>query len=425
MDIKQLFAEINLLLLQSDKKENMDKAMQIMLDYFDIDWIYVAFFDEENALVHCIYEMMREKEGKEQTDRPSLSFENMSWTLRSICNGDELIVKNLEENPTDDEADLHLMRSVGMKSFIATPLFFNDEVKGFIGLSSLHNRLGRSQEEFKDLPRIAHIFSIVLERYQQRIDQERKEKELAEAKESNRLKSAFISNISHEIRTPLNAIVGFSSIIAETENMEERLYFQSIVDKNNDMLLQIIADMMDFSKIESGELNYEYTEVNLKQICLEIFQQFLNQTEPGVSFLFHAEQHPDLLLLTDENRVKQVISHFVKNACKFTSTGSIVLSYRVIDNKVRVSVSDTGIGIAPEHHKDIFKHFKKLDSFSQGVGLGLPISKTIVESLDGEIGLNSLSGKGSTFWFSLPLKEKVITPLYIPQEEKRVISKCS
>ncbi|MDH6341603.1 signal transduction histidine kinase [Parabacteroides sp. PFB2-12] len=425
MDIKQLFAEINLLLLQSDKKENMDKAMQIMLDYFDLDWIYVAFFDEENALVHCVYEMMREKEDAGLTSRPSLSFENMSWTMKNISAGNDLLVKNLEDIPTGEESDLHLMRSNGMKSFIATPLFFNDEVKGFIGLSSRRNRLGRTQEEFKDLPRIAHIFSIVLERYQQRISLERKEKELMDAQEANRLKSAFISNISHEIRTPLNAIVGFSSIIAETENLEERLYYQGIVDKNNDMLLQIIADMMDLSKMESGELDYEYTEVNLKQICLDIFRQFANQTAPDVSFLFHMEQHPDLILLTDENRVKQVIAHFVKNACKFTSAGSIVLSYRIVDNKVRVSVSDTGIGIAPEHHKDIFKHFKKLDSFSQGIGLGLSISKSIVESLDGEIGLNSLSGKGSTFWFTLPLKEKVITPLYPPQEEKRVISKCS
>lgn len=425
MEIKQLFSEINLLLIRSDKKENIDKAMQMLLDYYDIDWIYVAFFDAENALVHCVYEMMRKKGDEIDENLIRLSYENIPWTIRTLASGSELILKDLKDIPTDEETDMRLMKSIGMKSFMAAPLFFNEEIKGFIGFSSLRKKHVWTPEEIRDIPHIANLFSVVIERYQQRIQSEKKDKEIRQSQESNRLKSAFIGSISHEIRTPLNAIVGFSSIIAETENLEDRLYYQSIVDKNNDLLLQVIADMMDFSKIESGELDYEFSEVNLKDICSEVYRIYSGMTTQDVSFVFLAERHPDLFVFTDENRVKQVIAHFVKNACKFTTSGSIVLSYRIVDNKVRISVSDTGIGIAPEHHQDIFKHFKKLDSFSQGVGLGLPISKTIVESLKGEIGLNSLPGKGSTFWFTLPVKEQQLSPLHASKDMTETIPKCS
>lgn len=231
----------------------------------------------------------------------------------------------------------------------------------------------------------------------------RNRQELEQLKEAERSKTAFIQNMSHEIRTPLNAIVGFSSVIAETEDPDERKHYLKIVEKNNYLLLQLFSDMIDFSDIEAGTFDYEYSNVNLKDLCVAVSKKLLGRPLENVSFIFQPDRHPDISLYTDEERVKQVIQNLILNACKFTYEGSIVLSYRVVDDRVRISISDTGIGIEPEHQEEIFKRFVKVDDFTQGTGLGLPICKTIVEDLRGQIGLNSLPGRGSTFWFTLPI----------------------
>lgn len=209
--------------------------------------------------------------------------------------------------------------------------------------------------------------------------------------------------MSHEIRTPLNAIVGFSNIMAETDDAEERKKFQDIINKNNDLLLQLISDILDLSKIESGILSFQKANMNLKEICSEITILYTTNSASSIKFIYDANLHPEVFLYTDSQRVIQVLSNLITNAYKFTHTGSITLSYRVEGEKVRISVADTGIGIAPQYHNEIFQRFIKVDNFSQGTGLGLPICKTIIEALGGEIGICSESGKGSTFWFTLPL----------------------
>lgn len=232
--------------------------------------------------------------------------------------------------------------------------------------------------------------------------QREKESELIRVKEADKLKSAFLANMSHEIRTPLNAIVGFSDIVAETPDEKERKEYLEIIHKNNDLLLHLIDDILDFSRIESGTLEYHITETDIKEICGEVYLANSLKMRPDVKLLFDKEL-PSIRLKTDPQRVMQVVSNFVNNAIKFTEKGSITISYKREGNSLRVSVQDTGIGISEENRARIFERFIKVNEFKQGTGLGLTISKTIIGNLNGTIGVDSVKGSGSTFWFTLPL----------------------
>lgn len=231
------------------------------------------------------------------------------------------------------------------------------------------------------------------------------EVELLKARESDRLKSAFLANMSHEIRTPLNAIVGFSSVLAETENAEERNEYLSIINRNNALLLQLIDDLLDFSKIESGKMEYHFAEVDLKEICTEMYYTHSLKMEAGVQLVFNFE-HASVLLHTDRQRVSQILSNLLTNAIKFTHQGTITLSYQQMPKEVLISVRDTGIGIPEKDLDTIFERFVKLDTYKQGTGLGLAICKMLVDRLGGRIGVDSEVGVGSIFWFTLPLEKR-------------------
>ena len=239
-------------------------------------------------------------------------------------------------------------------------------------------------------------------------EQREKELELMKVKEADKLKSAFLANMSHEIRTPLNAIVGFSDLVAETDDPEERQTYLDIIHTNNDLLLNLIGDILDFSKIEAGMLKYNIEEANIKELCMEVYLSGSLKIKPGVKLLFD-KNSPTVTLRTDPQRILQVIANFVNNAIKFTSEGSITIFYETKENEVKVCVRDTGIGISEENRPRVFERFIKINDFHQGTGLGLTISKTIIEYLGGTIGVDSVQGKGSTFWFTLPLDYKGIS----------------
>ena len=224
------------------------------------------------------------------------------------------------------------------------------------------------------------------------------------AEESNRLKSAFLANMSHEIRTPLNAIVGFSSLMVDTEDMEERRQYMDIVEENNDLLLQLISDILDLSKIEAGTFDFTEREVDVNLLCEDIVLAMRMKARPNVEILF--DRHlPECRIMSDRNRLHQVISNFVNNALKFTEEGNIRVGYDQLDEAhLRFYIADTGIGIEPEMQNEIFERFVKLNSFVHGTGLGLSICRSIVEQLGGEIGVDSEPEKGSCFWFTLPIK---------------------
>lgn len=227
-----------------------------------------------------------------------------------------------------------------------------------------------------------------------------------EAEESNRIKSAFLANMSHEIRTPLNAIVGFSSILATDLTEEEKTEYLNIIEQNNELLLQLINDILDLSKIEAGTLEYVYANIDINKMLSEIEQTTRLRLTSQNIVLRTVMPMSECLLYTDQRRITQVISNFISNALKFTTEGSITVGYDMPENGyVRFYVADTGTGIPPENIKKIFNRFVKLDSFKQGTGLGLAISQNIIKELKGEIGVESELGKGSIFWFTLPYQK--------------------
>ena len=234
-----------------------------------------------------------------------------------------------------------------------------------------------------------------------------RERELTIAKEraerADTLKSAFIANMSHEIRTPLNAIVGFSTLMAETDNREERQMYQEIIDQNNTQLLKLIDDVLDLARIESGTFAIDKHPFDPVGLCNDIVVSMSIKVQPGVE-LRVADNLPECTLCSDRSRVSQVLSNLVGNATKFTSQGSITIGFELEDQThVHFYVADTGKGIPKEKQEAVFERFVKLDSFIPGSGLGLSISQSIVDELGGTIGVESQVGQGSTFWFTLPL----------------------
>ena len=227
----------------------------------------------------------------------------------------------------------------------------------------------------------------------------RKAKDKAE--ESDRLKSAFLANMSHEIRTPLNAIVGFSNLLTMAEDEEERNEYINIISSNNELLLQLINDILDVAKIEAGTLEFIDSEIDINALLSDIEQSSRLKAPEGVQISF-VEKMPYCIIMSDKNRLAQVITNFINNAIKFTKEGSIRFGYRHKDDKLLLYVRDTGCGIEPEKKDLVFNRFVKLNSFAQGTGLGLAICQMIVKKMGGEIGVESQLGKGSTFWFTLP-----------------------
>lgn len=230
------------------------------------------------------------------------------------------------------------------------------------------------------------------------------ERDRAEA--SDRLKSAFLANMSHEIRTPLNAIVGFASMLVEEEDKEERQGYIEIMQENTELLLQLISDILDLSKIEAGTLDFNMGYLNIKDFCEDILRGYEIKEDKPVPVLL-ASNLPDYRIYTDKKRLMQVVTNFINNALKFTSEGQITLEYHFKEdtNEIEFSVTDTGIGIAPDAVGQVFDRFVKLNTFSKGTGLGLSICRSIIEHLGGTIGLESEVGVGSRFWFTHPCAE--------------------
>lgn len=251
------------------------------------------------------------------------------------------------------------------------------------------------------------------------------------AEESNRLKSAFLANMSHEIRTPLNAIVGFSGILASTEEEEEKQEYVSIIENNNTLLLQLISDILDLSKIEAGTMEFANSDFELNKVMMELESalRLKLSADKDVTLSFETGL-PECYIHAERNRISQIIINLVTNAIKFTKAGSIRFGYKKCEDKtLYFYVTDTGCGIPEDKQEAVFGRFVKLNNFEQGTGLGLSICQTLVQHMGGKIGLNSKPGEGSTFWFTLPYapathlqqKEIKVEPIKIKEQKITIL----
>lgn len=241
-----------------------------------------------------------------------------------------------------------------------------------------------------------------------RID-ERKEIEAAlvearnKAEESDHLKTAFIANMSHEIRTPLNAIIGFTSVLPDVQGDDERKELINLIQENNRKLLRIIDDVMTISRIESGKENIVMSAFELNDTLTAILSGYSSEVQQGVTMNSQFAL-PSLTVTTDMARLTDILNHLLANAVKFTVQGSITIGYDApADKRLRIWIQDTGKGIAPEHQKQVFERFFKVDEYIPGAGLGLSICRTLAYSIGGEVGVESTLGEGSKFWLELPI----------------------
>ncbi|WP_280747856.1 ATP-binding protein [Parabacteroides sp. PF5-9] len=415
-----MITKVLTLLFRSDKEEDIKKALELLIDHFKADWIYIADFEEKQKNIRLLYKAKSPYTQEKSESETVKEFSTIPWTMEKLLDGQNIVINHIDELPEEAAVDKSYFKSLHFISLLVIPLSVHGQVKGFIGFDYIHSQKQWQQAEVEELKLLANIFSIIIERLHNKesVEEEkrRNEQELQKKFEADKLKSAFLANMSHEIRTPLNAIVGFSGIITEIEDIEERRNYQEIINKNNDLLLQLISDILDFASIESGTLSYQYTEVNLKKICTKIHQTYTARRNSNVKFIFDADIHPEITLHTDAQRVMQVILNFISNAYKFTKKGNIVLSYKALSDHILIEVTDTGIGIEQKYHKSIFNRFIKINNFSQGTGLGLTICKMIIKALHGDIGVKSQPDKGSTFWITLP---------FSPLEQKKNHRKTS
>ena len=250
------------------------------------------------------------------------------------------------------------------------------------------------------------------------------EKELRLAKEkaekADISKSAFLANMSHEIRTPLNAITGFAEVLGSATTEEEKAQYQEIIKMNADLLMQLVNDILDMSKIEAGTLEFVFSDVDINQMMSDLEQQFrmrVAELGSGVQIVREASEK-EYTMHTDRNRLAQVVSNFMTNALKFTQEGSITLGFRPYEEGLYFYVKDTGTGIPQEKLPHVFERFVKLKQEKNGTGLGLSICQTIVRKLGGEIGVESEEGAGSTFWFILPW-EPATRPKLVREKENQ------
>ena len=222
------------------------------------------------------------------------------------------------------------------------------------------------------------------------------------AEESDRLKSAFLANMSHEIRTPLNAIVGFSKLVIDAECTNEKEQYAEIIERNSEILLNLFNDILDLSSLEADSLSFNIRPIKLIDICLQLEQQFCYKVKNGTKLILD-DVDTELYVSGDWNRIIQIISNLLSNAAKFTPKGEIHFGYREKEDFVEFYVKDSGIGIPAERVATIFQRFGKINDFVQGTGLGLTLCRMLVEKMGGRIWLRSREGKGSRFYFTLPL----------------------
>jgi len=385
----------------------------------DIKWLQSMF----NIVSLCIQLQRSEKEAKLDKAYLENLYKNMPLgylRVKLVYNEEQELVDYifLDSNPTTDHLFAQPLSSrIGQKASEVIDTYRLEKNIGYLKKAMNNKNFIETDYYIDSTGKHTHLimysvqknemislFSDVTEAYYTN-------QKLVEAKEkaegSDKLKSAFLANMSHEIRTPLNAIVGFSDLLTYTDDPEERESYSKIVHKNNELLLQLITDILDLSKIEAGTLDVVNGTVDINRMCKDIIHFYDLKTQDSPVKVTFDEFLPECTLFSDKNRLTQILNNFINNALKFTKEGGISMGYHLIDDgKIKFYVHDTGCGIDPDKLHTVFDRFVKLDAFVPGTGLGLPICKSLVEQMGGEIGVESEVGKGSTFWFTHPYQSK-------------------
>jgi len=416
--VKNLIHQLNGIsksLLAFLQSENLDEMVTLVLaslvTQYSAERAYIFEYYWDELKQSCIYEVVSRKGLEEIQNLQMIFFEPDTWWNQQILANRPIILNTLDDLPEWDVVDREVLEAQNIQSLMVVPFISQDNrIWGYAGIDVVDKQRNWTEEDFQWFSSLMNIINICFELGKSKTRIQNDEVELQKmilAKEKaeslDRLKSTFLANMSHEIRTPLNSIIGFTDLLAHTDEKEERDEYISIIQSSNRLLLKLVSDILDLSKIESGTFDFSPHEVQVKILCEEIIQSFGNKAIDSKVTIVFDDKQSDETIFTDGNRVKQVLMNFINNSLKFTKEGHIRLGYE-LDRKdyILFYVEDTGIGISREDVTRIFNRFVKLDNFAQGAGLGLSICKSLIEQMGGTIGVHSKKGEGSRFWFTLP-----------------------
>ena len=372
------------------------------------DRAYIFSYDHGQKVQNCIYEVVSESGLAEIEQLQGVPFDATPWWNREMISDRAIYMHKLEELPPEAKSEYEILDAQNIKSILVEPLIINGKTWGYVGIDFVKGYDLLDNIAIEWFTSVAGMMSLSIQLRQsqesERVEREQLKAAKEKTEELNMLVSSFIANVNHEIRTPLNSIISFSELLIETEDYQERKEFYSIVKRNSDWLTKIVSDLLNLSKIESGAMEYKESPTDINALCQDIV--FFSKLKHKSDVEIHFEKTLDTCIInTDVQRVQQVISNLMNNAMKFTKSGEIRLGYETLpSNHLRIYVKDTGIGIEEKDKERIFNRLVKLNNNISGWGLGLHICRGIVEELGGKIGVESECGKGSCFWFTLPLK---------------------
>lgn len=405
---KDFYRIMSHLLHSENLNFGINQILQEAMEKLGGDRAYIFSYDHGQKVQNCIYEVVSESGLAEIEQLQGVPFDATPWWNREMISDRAIYMHKLEELPPEAKSEYEILKVQNIKSILVEPLIINGKTWGYVGIDFVKDYDLLDNIAIEWFTSVAGMMSLSIQLRQSQ-DSERMEREQLKAakekaEELNMLVSSFIANVNHEIRTPLNSIISFSELLIETEDYQERKEFYSIVKRNSDWLTKIVSDLLNLSKIESGAMEYKESPTDINALCQDIvsFSKLKHKSDAEI----HFEKTLDTCIInTDVQRVQQVISNLMNNAMKFTKSGEIRLGYETLpSNHLRIYVKDTGIGIEEKDKERIFNRLVKLNNNISGWGLGLHICRGIVEELGGKIGVESEFGKGSCFWFTLPLK---------------------
>ncbi|MBR2478620.1 MAG: GAF domain-containing sensor histidine kinase [Bacteroidales bacterium] len=405
---KDFYRIMSHLLHSENLNFGINQILQEAMEKLGGDRAYIFSYDHGQKVQNCIYEVVSESGLAEIEQLQGVPFDATPWWNREMISDRAIYMHKLEELPPEAKSEYEILKVQNIKSILVEPLIINGKTWGYVGIDFVKDYDLLDNIAIEWFTSVAGMMSLSIQLRQsqesERMEREQLKAAKEKAEELNMLVSSFIANVNHEIRTPLNSIISFSELLIETEDYQERKEFYSIVKRNSDWLTKIVSDLLNLSKIESGAMEYKESPTDINALCQDIV--FFSKLKHKSDAEIHFEKTLDTCIInTDVQRVQQVISNLMNNAMKFTKSGEIRLGYETLpSNHLRIYVKDTGIGIEEKDKERIFNRLVKLNNNISGWGLGLHICRGIVEELGGKIGVESEFGKGSCFWFTLPLK---------------------